>query len=412
MPRKASPMSALAVSRLKAPGLHFVGTVDGLALQITSTNARSWVLRATIGGKRRDMGLGGFPDVTLAGAHEAARAARVKVKQGIDPINENKAARSALAVARATERTFKACAAEYIAAHEAGWRNAKHGQQWVNTLEKYAFPVIGEMLVSDVDTPAILKVIEPIWLEKTETATRLQQRINLVIDMAIAREYRAGPNPARWKGYLDKMLVKPSKINKRKHHRALPAIEMCAFMKDLRAQVGTGARALEFTILTAARSGEARGATWAELDLEAKIWTIPASRMKSGVVHRVALSNPAVKLLRNLPRINGNDLIFVAPRGGQLSDMTLTAVLRRMNIDCVPHGFRSTFRDWCGEHTNYARELAEHALAHAVGGQVEQSYARGDLLEKRRPMMDDWATFCETAGKPANIIPIKHKVEA
>ena len=412
MPKKAAPMSPLAVSRLKAPGLHFVGTVDGLALQITSNKARSWVLRATIGGKRRDMGLGGFPDVTLAGAHEAARAARAKVKQGIDPIHENKAAKSALAAARATERTFKACAAEYIAAHEAGWRNAKHGQQWANTLEKYAFPVIGEMLVRDVDTPAILKVIEPIWLEKTETATRLQQRINLVIDMSIAREYRAGPNPARWKGYLDKMLAKPSKINKREHHRALPVGEMGAFMKDLRSVTGIGARALEFTILTAARSGEVRGATWAEIDLDSKTWTIPGGRMKAGEDHRVALSEATLKLLRSIPRVDGNDLLFVAPRGGQLSDMTLTAVLRRMTVDCVPHGFRSTFRDWCGEHTNYARELAEHALAHAVGGQVEQSYARGDLLEKRRPLMDDWATFCETAGKPANVIPIKRRVEA
>ena len=411
MPKKVTPKTPLAVSRLKSAGLHFVGTVDGLALRITEKGARSWVLRATIGNKRREMGLGGFPGVTLAGAHEAARAARAQIRQGLDPIHENKVLRSARSAANAAERTFTACATEYIAAHEAGWRNVKHGQQWRNTLEKYAYPVIGEMLVRDVDTPAVLKVIEPIWKEKTETATRLQQRINLIIDMAIARGYCAGPNPARWRGYLDKMLAKPSKITKRTHHPAVPVVEIGVFMKALRAQIGIGAKALEFVVLTAARSGEVRGATWSEIDLAAKVWSIPASRMKSAKEHRVPLSTAAMKLIETLPRGEGAECVFVSPRGGQLSDMSLSAVMKRMKLDAVPHGFRSTFRDWCSERTTYPRELAEMALAHAVGNQVEQSYARSNLLEKRRAMMDDWANFCGKVPGKGDVVPIRRRGE-
>ena len=409
MPKKAAPKSALAVSRLKESGLHFVGTVDGLALQITATGARSWVLRATIGDKRREMGLGGFPSVTLAEAHEAARRARAQIRQGLNPIHEKKVLKSAQLAALAAERTFNACANEYIAAHESGWRNAKHAQQWRNTLEKYAYPVLGEMLIRDVDTPAILKVIEPIWKEKTETATRLQQRINLVIDMAIAREYRAGPNPARWRGYLDKMLVRPSKIMAREHHPAVSVAEVGVFMNALRAQKGVGAKALEFAVLTAARSGEVRGATWSEIDVSEKVWTIPGPRMKSGKEHRVPLSPAAMKVIEALPRSSDDDHVFASPKGGRLSDMSLSSVMKRMKLDAVPHGFRSTFRDWCSEKTAYPRELAEMALAHAVGNQVEQSYAHSILLEKRRTMMNDWANFCGKVPGKGDVVPIRRQ---
>ena len=411
MPKKASPLTPLAVSRLKAPGLHSVGTVDGLALQVTPTGARSWVLRMLVAGKRREMGLGSYPSVTLAGAHEAARVARSKVREGTDPIGERKALQSALLAARAGEKTFADCASAYIAAHESGWKNRKHAAQWRSTLEQYARPLIGNMLVRDVSKEHVLAVLQPIWADKTETATRLRARIEKVLDYATSSGYRDGLNPARWKGHLENLLAKPGKIAKVKHHRALPYSQVGEFMLALRAQDGIGARALEFAILTAARSGEVRGSTWHELDFEAAVWTIPATRMKAGKEHRVPLSNAAVKVLRAVPRIAGIDYVFASPRAGQLSDMTLSAVMRRMKIDAVPHGFRSTFRDWAAEQTNYPREAAEMALAHTIGDKVEAAYRRGDLFERRALMMRDWAQFCGRTAAPAKVIPIKRKAK-
>lgn len=407
MGKKAEPLGALEVSRLNKPGLHFVGGVAGLALQVLPSGARSWILRIQIAGRRRDMGLGGYPDVTLAGARDAAREARAKAKTGVDPIEDAKAARSALAASRLTAKTFRQCATAYVAAHKAGWKNAKHAQQWSNTLETYAYPTLGEMLVRDVALPQVLGVLEPIWTKKTETATRVRGRIESVLDWATAREYRSGDNPARWKGHLDKMLAAPKKIAKPEHHAALPVSELGAFMQALRQQAGTGARALEFAILTAARSGEVRGAKWSEVDLDAAIWVIPAERMKMGKEHRVPLSAAAVTLLRHLPVMENNDLVFPAPRGGELSDMTLSAVIRRMKVEAVPHGFRSTFRDWCAERTNYPRDVAEMALAHAIGDKVEAAYRRGDLFEKRRRLMAEWATFCRKVEVKGDVVSIQ-----
>lgn len=394
MARKAKELGPLAVRSLTSPGMHFVGGVSGLALQVLPTGGRTWILRATIGGKRRDMGLGGYPDVTLADARAAARAARDKIRAGIDPIEEVRTAASALKAARVEAVTFKEAALAYIHAHEAGWRSAKHAQQWRNTLEAYAYPVIGSVLVRDVELAQVLAILEPIWTTKTETATRLRGRIEQVLDWATARGYRTGLNPARWRGHLDKLLARPSKVARVDHHTALPVSEVSAFMKKLHQASGMGARALEFAILTAARSGEVRGAKWSEIDLEAAVWTVPAERMKAGVEHRVPLSAPALGLLSALPRMAGTDVVFPAPRGGVLSDMTLTAVLRRLNVDAVPHGFRSTFRDWAAEQTNYPHDVAEMALAHTIANKVEAAYRRGDLFEKRRLMMAEWAKFC------------------
>lgn len=399
MGRKAVERGALWVSRLSKPGMHFVGGVDGLAIQGLESGARTWILRVMVGGKRRDMGLGGYPDVTLAGARDAARIARDKIRNGIDPIEEGRAARSALAASRASAMTFEQCAFAYIAVKEAEWANAKHGQQWRNTLETYAHPVVGKLLVRDVAQTHVLRILEPIWSTKTETATRLRGRIESVLDWATVRGYREGDNPARWKGHLDKLMAMPGKIKNVEHHAALAYVDIGAFWIDLRQQEGMGALALQFAILTAARSGEVRGASWSEIDLVEKTWKIPAERMKMKREHRVPLSDEAVKLLEAVPRIAGTDLLFPNNKGTALSDMTLTAVIRRMGRtgQVTPHGFRSTFRDWTSERTNYPRDVCEMALAHAIGDKVEAAYRRGDLIEKRTRLMRDWAKFINTA---------------
>lgn len=409
MPKLAKEMAALTVARLATPGLHFVGVVPGLGLQVTAAGARSWTLRVVIGGKRRDMGLGGYPEVTLAHAREKARGARELIRQGIDPIAQQQAAASALRASMAEALTFKECAAAYIKAHAAGWKNAKHKQQWENTLDQHAYPVIGELLVRDVKLPQVLAVLEPIWTTTNETAVRLRGRIEAVLDWATARGLRDGLNPARWRGHLDKLLVKPSKVAAVEHHPALPVGEVGAFMVRLREAQGMGARALELAILTATRSGEVRGATWGEIDTKAKVWTIPAERMKAGKEHRVPLSVEALALLAAVPKMTGSDIVFPAPRGGALSDMTLSAVLRRMDVPAVPHGFRSTFRDWASERTNYPREVAEMALAHAIGDKVEAAYRRGDLFQKRALMMADWAKFLAASESKAAVVQLKSK---
>lgn len=397
MPRVAEPLSALEVKRLVKPGYHAVGEVPGLCLQVVESGARTWVLRVTVGSKRREMGLGGYPAVTLADARTKARELRERASDGADPVAERLAARSARRAAQAAAMTFDECAKAYITAQAPGWRNPKHRQQWENTLATYASPIIGKLLVQDVNKAHVLAILEPIWTTKTETATRLRGRIESVLDWAKGRELRRGDNPAAWRGNLDVDLPKPEKVSKVEHHAAVPIDEAGAFMARLRTAEGTGARALEFAILTAARSGEVRGAKWSEIDLETGVWTVPGERMKAGREHRVPLSRPALDLLAALPRAAGIDLLFPAPRGGVLSDMTLTAVMRRMGVEAVPHGFRSTFRDWAAERTAYPRDAAEMALAHTIGDKVEAAYRRGDLFDKRRRMMDDWATFLEGA---------------
>jgi len=334
--------------------------------------------------------------VTLAGARESARHARLRVKQGVDPINEARALLSTLRASQAGALTFEQCAEKYIESQEAKWKNQKSPMQWRNTLAAYAYPFVGKLQICDVKLSHVVSILEPIWTTKTETASRLRGRIESVLDWASVRGYREGLNPARWKGHLDKIFAAPSQIAKVENHPALPAAEMGSFMDRLRKVGGSGAKALEFTILTAARSGETRGATWAEIDFDNKLWTIPGSRMKMGKEHRVPLSDAAVSILNLQEKGDPSSLIFTAVRGGLLSDMTLTAVLRRMEIPAVPHGFRSTFRDWAAEQTNYSRDVAEMALAHSIGDKVEAAYRRGDLLEKRKQMMADWAQFCDT----------------
>lgn len=394
MARKAKQLSALEVNRLTEPGMWAVGGVSGLYLRVNEKDGRSWVLRATVGSKRRDMGLGGYPDVTLAGAYDKARQARAKIDSGTDPILHRKQVLSELMAQQATEITFSQAATQYIAAQSDGWRNPKHRQQWANTLETYANPVIGKMLVRDVNHNHVLQILEPIWKIKTETATRVRGRIESVLDWATVRKHRTGENPARWKGHLEHMLAAPGKLAKVEHHSALPIDDMPTFMAALSKRDGTAARALEFVILTAARSGEVRGMTWGEIDSESNIWTVPGDRMKAGKEHRVPLSTPLVRMLVRPSKCKDTDLVFPATNGAMISDMSMTAVLRRMEAKAVPHGFRSTFRDWAAERTDYPRDMAEMALAHTVSDKVEAAYRRGDMLDKRRQMMQDWADFC------------------
>lgn len=395
MARKAKELSAMEVGRLTAVGHHAVGGVAGLYLYVVESGARSWVLRTMVGGKRRHMGLGGFPEVTLAKARDKARAAKEQVSHGVDPIAQRLAVASSLKAQQAMQKTFREAALAYVDAHSQSWDNPKHRAQWVSTLENYAFPHIGNLLVQDVEQEQVLKVLEPIWATKTETASRLRGRIESVLDWATVRKYRTGDNPARWRGHLDQLLAAPKKIQKVKHHRALPASQLADFMKKLRARPGTGARALEFAIYCAARSGEVRGAQWSEMDMKSAVWKIPAERMKAKKEHRVPLSPSALSLLKSLPKGADSDFVFASSKGGLLSDMTLTLLMRRMEVDAVPHGFRSTFRDWVSESTDYPRELAEQALAHVIESKVEAAYRRGDALEKRRKMMVDWAGLCD-----------------
>ena len=393
MPRKAKELSSLEVRRLIRPGRWSVGGVDGLALQVTQSGAQSWVLRFRSGGRQREAGLGSFPTVTLAAAREKARQLRSIVSDGRDPIAMIQSRESAALAEGQTLKTFSEVARKYIAQHEKSWKSAKHQAQWAATLRTYVEPTIGKMLVRDIRPAHVIGVLEPIWTTKTETATRVRSRIELVLDYATAHGFREGVNPARWKGNLDAALPKPSKVAPVRHHAALDMKDVASFMKRLRSQEGVGARALEFAVLTAGRSGEVRGATWSEVDFKASLWTIPAARMKSGREHRVPLSKPAIKLLRSLSADRlPEDYVFPGMRG-PLSDMSLTAVLRRMGVSATAHGFRSTFRDWVSEYTEHSGEVAEMALSHAIGDKVEAAYRRGDLLEKRIALMTDWASF-------------------
>lgn len=395
MGRLKRQLSAFEVNRLNRPGLHAVGGVPGLSLNIEPSLTKSWILRYRVGDQRRSMGLGTYPTVTLAQARHRAREARGKLFRGIDPVAEKHTARAKMKAAQARQITFAQAAALYIAAHEAGWKNPKHTAQWRATLEQYAGPVMGNLSVDSIELGHVLRILEPIWTTKNETASRLRGRIESVLDWCTVRGHRKGDNPARWRGHLDQLLPKSSKVAKVEHHPALALDKMGAFMKALRLQQGMGARALEFLTLTAARSGEVRGATWAEIDLKKRVWTLPGERMKAGKEHRVPLSRQAVALLKSLPRVEGCPFVFPSQSLAPLSDMTLSAVMRRMGLTAVPHGLRSTFRDWCAEHTNYPREVAEQALAHSLPDKVEAAYRRGDLFGKRALLMQEWADFCD-----------------
>jgi integrase len=348
-----------------------------------------------VGSRRRDMGLGAYPAVTLAQAREKARDARARIERGEDPILARERVQSALKAEQARIVTVEAAAAKFIASKQAEWKNAKHGLQWHATLAQYVFPVIGGLHVGDVTQAHVLRILEPIWTTKTETASRVRGRVENILDWATARGHRTGDNPARWKGHLDKLLPTPSKVKRVEHHPAVPVDEAPSFYTALTAAQGIAARALRFAMLTAARSGEVRGATWSEIDLSAGMWVVPAERMKANAEHRVPLSSSARALLQSMPRIEGCNLIFPGTGNRMLSDMSLSAVMRRMGSSYVPHGLRSTFRDWVAERTNYPRELAEMALAHTIGDKVEAAYRRGDMVERRAAMMVAWAVFLE-----------------
>ena len=440
MPKVAKELGPLDVKRLEHAGgkgnaMVAVGGVAGLYLQLTPKGGKSWILRTTVGTKRTDIGLGGFPTVTLAQARDKAREARDKLERGIDPVAERKAAKARLIEARRKRMTFADAIDKALAGRLDAFKNEKHRDQWRNTLTQYAVPIIGALPVAEVDTAAVLRVLSQevtdkagnvegtLWQARTETASRLRGRIEAVLSWATVKGERSGDNPARWAGNLKELLPAASKIAVEGNHPALSLDDAPRWFADLRTREGFGARALEFAALTAARSGEVRGATWDEIDLKRGLWTVPAERMKMKREHRVPLSPAAVAMLETLPRLDGNPLVFPAAKGGMLSDMTLSATMRRMHetaeaegagfIDprnkrpAVPHGLRSTFRDWVAERTTYPGEMAEVALAHRISNAVEAAYRRGDMVDKRRAMMAAWAGFLSGAKVTSKVVRMR-----
>lgn len=406
MPSKPRELSALEVRRLKYTGMHAVGGATGLYLNVAKGGSKSWMLRVTIADKRRDIGLGSFADVPLVNARQKARNFRAQIEQGIDPTVERKAAKEALKAKHAKRLTFAEAARRCHAIKAPEFKSVKHSNDWINSLERHSLPILGNMQVADIELPHVLKVLEPIWYTKTETATRVRQRIEAVLSWAKVSGYRSGENPARWEENLKETLSAPSKIVKVKHFAALPWQEVAAFLVELRKRPGASAKALEFAILTAARSGEVRGAVWSEINISEKVWTIPAERMKAGRMHKIPLSNRAIELLNALPRFEGSEYVFTAPRGGKLSGMALLVLMRRMDAQAVPHGFRSTFKDWARSQTAYADEVSELSLAHVNNDRTRAAYARDELLAKRRRLMDEWARFCETMQSAGGVVPI------
>jgi integrase len=390
------------------PGAY--GDGGGLYLHVRGSESRSWLFRYKLHGRARLMGLGSAGDVSLAEARELANEGRKLVRHGTDPI-EQRRSRRAQEAAKIGLNTFAEVAASYIAAHEASWRNAKHRQQWRNTLETYAVPVLGKLNVAAISTAEVTHVLEPIWREKPETASRVRGRIETVLDYATARGWRTGENPARWRGHLANILPARAKLARVEHHAALPWRDMGAFWETLTEQHGVAALALRFTILTAARTGEVIGARWAEIDMDNAIWTVPAERMKAGREHRVPLCEAALTVLREASKLGSQPGTFVFPgarSGKPLSNMAMAMLLARMGRDDVTvHGFRSTFRQWCAEHTNAPRELAEAALAHTLKDKVEAAYQRGDLMERRRLLMADWAAFCGRPAPNGEVLPMR-----
>ena len=427
MPKKAKELSALAVSKVKTEGRHAVGGADGLYLRIAG-NSRAWVLCVTLGtrnnrsGKevvrRLNMGLGPYPEISLAEAREKAHKLRKQVRDGINPLQEKREAKTLASKHAAKSKTFAECALAFIEDKRGEWKNEKHVAQWRSTLETYAFPIIGKMPVAAADTDSVLQVLRQdvptrdggmaqFWHAKNETASRLRGRIESVLDWAKVSKYREGENPARWLGNLKHALPAPGKIQKVEHHAALPFAELGAFMAELRKRKGLSALALEFAILTAARSGEVRGATWDEIDFENKNWIISVERMKASKAHIVPLSDAALKALP--PRIVGTILVFPAPRGGVMSDQVFKALFKRMKRnDITVHGFRSTFKDWARscKGTEYADEVSELALAHINNDSTRAAYARDQLLPQRANLMQDWANYCNTVRN--NVVELKH----
>ena len=434
MPKIARELSALEVKRLSRPGWHAVGGVAGLLLQVKppiregAPISRSWILRVQVAGQRHPVGLGAFPQVSLAEARDRARKLVLEAKGGVNLLAKKRAQRSALIAAAAKNKTFRDCAEAYMEAHASDYTNEKHRKQWPATLEAYAYPFIGSMLVSDITMRDIRNVLEQktavdedtigkLWYVKTETAKRLLGRIKTVLDYATVNEYRSGTNPAQWTGHLSTQLPSPKKLQKKEHHPAVPYQKMGEFMSKLRSNSSTSAKALEFLILTAVRSGSVRQAEWFEIDLANALWVIPAEHTKARQEHRVPLSPQAVQLLQSLPRMAGTDIVFPSPSGKALSDMALSQLMRGMRergeltVEAVPHGFRSTFRDWAAEQTAYPDEIRKAASGHTVGDAVKEAYQRTDLLERRRKLMDEWGNFLDqtTANQSGKVTPIRGK---
>jgi integrase len=409
--RTINRLSHRKVETLKEPGMHSDG--GGLYLQVTQgsdgTPRKSWLFRYAVGGRERQMGLGPLGDVSLAEAREFAVAAREQRRAGKDPISERQALRAENARQAAKTISFDECAKAYIASHQAGWRNVKHASQWTNTIDTYCSP-FGRLPVQAVDVTMVLKALEPIWTTKPETASRVRGRIERILDWAKVRGYRDGDNPARWRGHLDHLLPARGKVRRIEHHAALPYAELPAFLAALRTREAIAARALEFAILTAARTGEVIGARWDEMNLEGRIWVVHAERMKAGREHRVPLSDRALKILEDMKKVQTCEYVFPGDRRTTLSNMAFLMLLRRMErADITAHGFRSTFRDWVEEQTDTPRAVAEMALAHTIGSAVEAAYRRGDLFEKRRALMSKWADYCLKSPRTnnANVTPLK-----
>lgn len=403
MPRLSERLSAKRVALAAKPGMYADG--HGLYLRVGPTGAKSWVFRYRNNGARHDLGLGPYHLVSLAEARKRATEQRRLLRiDGHDPLLTRRSGRDKARLAAARAITFKACAEAYMAAHQAGWRNPKHRAQWTATLNKYVYPHLGDLPVQVIGVGLVMKALEPIWAEKPETASRVRGRIESVLDWATARGYREGENPARWRGHLQNLLPPRSKVRRVEHYAALPYAEIGAFMAGLRQQKGVAARALEFAILTAARTGEVIGARWDEIDIAGRLWTVPGERMKAGREHRVPLSERAVEVINDMKkqREHAEEHVFRGARGGALSNMALLMVLRRVGYaSLTTHGFRSTFRDWAAERSEFPAEVAEMALAHVVGDKVEAAYRRGDLFEKRRQIMEAWAQFCLTPSRLA-----------
>jgi integrase len=434
MPKIAKELSALEVKRLSHPGWHAVGGVAGLLLQVRepakvgSPLPRSWILRIRVAGQRQLIGLGSYPQVPLAEAREIARKLAMEAKGGVNILARKRAQRSAMIAAAAKSKTFRECAEAYMEAHASDYTNDKHRKQWASTLEAYAYPVIGKLLASDVGMRHILDVLQQdtthrsgesgrLWYTKPETAKRLLDRIRTVLDYATVNEYRTGTNPAIWKGYLDTQLPSTRGLKKVRHQPAIPYDQMGDFMTHLRRKEGISARALEFLILTGVRSGSVRLAKWSEIDLTKQLWIIPPEHTKTKREHRVPLQSQAVALLKSLPRFAETEMVFPSPNGKTLSDMALSQLMRGMRergeikTEAVPHGFRSTFRDWAAEQTSYPDEIRKAASGHVVGDQTKQAYQRTDLLEKRRRLMSEWAEYLNQPSifKKAKILTLQGK---
>lgn len=427
MPRVAKVLTDLQVKSINSPGKHNVGGVPGLRLQVTKAGTKSWVLRTRVFGKVREIGLGSYPAISLKKSRENATTMYEQINSGIDPVEERQKRILEMQLAKASTKTFAQCKEAYIALREPQWSNPKSSQQWHSTLDVYAMPILGKLSVSTIETHHIQQVLEPIWAKKTDTASKLRGRIEMILSYAITSGYRTKDNPARYKGHLDNILPSPTKLIGNKHHPALDYHDINHFMEYLKKSEATSAKVLELLILTAARSGEIRNATWSEIDWNHNKWIIPVERMKANKQHEVPLSNQSIKLLKSLPNYTAKSgLIFPGTKDRPMSDMTISKLVKRIHEQALkaddpgfidkhadnkivtPHGFRSTFRDWAGEQSNFPSEVIEHALAHKIKDKAEAAYQRGTLMPKRVKLMQCWSNYCftkqvKTTGKVVSI---------